>query len=217
MDERNAPAISVSVRTERLSPQTIFGGESFSLSDYISFMPGQEDGRRTAISPSSQTICPSIVFFCCTFPYTWSSYRKLSFVYAVLQSAVPVDENDENGRKEQGRVMNEIQNQLVQGSGENGLNGHTPESDPWGAFYVWCEPQAFEDENGNVRSFVQAGFAEKDEIGGHFDVLWDKKDVRNHSFWNIIVSSAGVSPVLLRSYCMSADGKMTGGAASILR
>lgn len=157
---------------------------------------------------------PSIVFSCVTFPFRWSSERKLSLVEAVLNSRgmgmTAFGSGEEN-------ILEDVRETIGVRSERKGSENYSPEEPPWGAFCLWCDTGASSglyEESGT--SFVQAGFASGKEIAGNLDVLLDIKNVRNDRFWNKATTREGKEPSVLTVFLYSLDDLMWGTAADIL-
>lgn len=178
---------------------------------------------------SGGTPLPAIVFSAVTFPYPWTSDKKLAIAIDCFKNILPnfdsfhgftdMDIDMEKGLDglkffssgdvtECSKLLSKT---LVNNSSPRALLGNTPKTDPWGAFSIWLHvstvPNASAEED---KAVLKASFTGREELEMYLDTLWDIPFIRRDTFWGDFVSSVGALPGFLYSHCYCGVNDMWG-------
>ena len=178
---------------------------------------------------------PGILFSAMTFPYSWSSSKKLKAAESVLAGVAesfgekqaftsletdPVRGGGNVKLMSSGDVRNvseQMTSMLKEVSSGGTLSGRTPQEDPWGCFSVWAQlstdtTASPEDD----KSVIQANFCFAEELSGFLDILWDNPEIRRERIWSVVEESIGRECVYLYSLCYCWTDSMWGVLARAL-
>jgi hypothetical protein len=230
-----------------------FGGVRWGREDFldfgVDFLLRREDSRefreyrekrlaelgREGVPFSGGMPFPGILFSAVTFPYGWSSSRKLRASEDVMRSVAanfaekqaytdleldPVTGFRDMTLMSSGDVLNaseQMKSILEEVSSGGNLSGRTPPEDPWGCFSAWVQlstdPTVAPEED---KSVVQANFTFAEELSGFLDLLWDIPEIRRERIWSVVEKSVGRACGYLYSQCFCGVDRMWGVAARAL-